>query len=65
MAMVTFSDFDCKHSFWTNLFQNQNCQFRLKFGAQINSNMQNLTMVFTFSVLDRKYCYYENLVQKI
>ena len=32
---------------------NQNCWFKLKFGTKINSNMQNSTVVFSFSVLDR------------
>ena len=29
---------------------NQNCQFKLKFGTDINLNMQHSTMLFTFSV---------------
>ena len=32
-----------------------NCQFKLTFGTKTNSNMQNSKMVFTFSVLERKY----------
>ena len=33
--------------------KNQNFQFKLKFGAKNNLNMQNSTVVFTFSVF---YC---------
>ena len=35
--------------------KNINCQFKLTFGTKTNSNMQNSKVVFTFSVLDRKY----------
>ena len=41
--------------------KNQNSQFKLKFG---NSNMQNSMVMFTFFVLDRKYLFWANLVQK-
>ena len=34
--------------------KNQNCQFKLEFGAQTSSNMQNSMALFTFPVLDRK-----------
>ena len=37
--------------------KNQNCQFKLKFGTQNNSNMQNSMVVFTFSALDQKYSF--------
>ena len=40
----------------------QNCHFKLKFGTSINSNMQNSMVVFTFSVFDRKYSFWVNLV---
>ena len=43
----------------------QNCQFKLKFGTYANSNMQNSTVMFTFSVFDWKYPFWANLVQKI
>ena len=43
---------------------NQNCQFKLKFGTYTNSNMQN-PLVFLFSVLDGKHSFWANLVQKI
>ena len=33
----------------------QICQFKLKFGTKANSNMQNLMVVFSFSILDWKY----------
>ena len=45
--------------------KNQNCQSKLKFGTQTNSNMQNSMMVFFFSIFDRKYIFWANLVQKI
>ena len=45
--------------------KNQSCQFKLKFGTYTNSNMQNSMVVFTFSVLDRKHPFWENMVQKI
>ena len=32
--------------------KNQSYQFKLKFGTQTNSNMQNTMVVFTFSVSD-------------
>ena len=35
--------------------KNQNCQFKLKFGTQINSNVQNSKVLFTFSVLYQKH----------
>ena len=28
--------------------KNQNCQFKLKFGTQTNSNVQNAIVIFTF-----------------
>ena len=40
----------------------QNCLFQVKFGTQINSNMQNSVVVFTFSGFDRKYPFWLNLV---
>ena len=45
--------------------KNQICQFKLKFGTKTNSNIQNSKVVFTFSVLNRKYTFWANLVQKI
>ena len=45
--------------------ENQNCQFKLKFGSKSNSNMQNLMMTFTFPVFDHKYPSWGNLVQKL
>ena len=45
--------------------KNQNDQFRLKFGTYTNSNMQNSMLIFTFSVFDRKFPFWANLVQKI
>ena len=45
--------------------KNQNCHFKLKFGSQTNSNMQDSVVLFTFSVLDWKHPFWANLVQKI
>ena len=44
----------------------QKCQFKLKFGTWTNNRtcMQNSRGMFTFSVLDRKYPFWANLVQK-
>ena len=60
------SFFDRKLPLWANLVKkHQNCQFKLKFGASTNLNMQNLMLEFTFSVLDQKHPFWANLVQKI
>ena len=40
--------------------KNQNCQFKLKFGTQTSSNMQNLMVMFTLSVFDQKYSFWVN-----
>ena len=45
--------------------KNQNCQFKLKSCTSTNSNMQKSMMRFTFSILDRKYSLWANLVQII
>ena len=45
--------------------KNQNCHFKLKFGTYTNSNMQNSMVMFSFSVFDRKYPFWANLVQKV
>ena len=42
--------------------KNQNCQFKLKFGSDINSNMQNSMVIFTFFVFDWRYPFWANLV---
>ena len=42
--------------------KSQNYQFKLKFGTQTNSKMQNSTAVFTFSVFDQKCPFLPNLV---
>ena len=36
----------------------------MKFGVQTNSNMMNLMAMFNFSILDWKYIFWTNLVQK-
>ena len=39
--------------FMANFFsKNQNCFLRLKFGTQINLNMENSMVMFFFSILD-------------
>ena len=43
----------------------QNCQFKLKFGTETNSNKQNSMVLFTFSVFNRKYPFWVSLVQKL
>ena len=45
--------------------KNLNYQFKLEFGTYTNSNMQNAMVIFTFSVFDRKYPFWANLVQKV
>ena len=42
--------------------KSQNCQFKLKFG---NFSMRNSIVMFTFSVFNRKYPFWVNLVQKV
>ena len=55
MALFTFFCFRWKTHFLSKFGpKNQNFQFKLKFGIQANSNMQNSMVVLTFSVLDRK-----------
>ena len=44
--------------------KSQNYQFKPTFGTYTNSNMQDLMMLFTFSVFDGKYPIWVNLVQK-
>ena len=39
--------------------------FKLKLITKNNSNIKNSLVVFTFSVLDRKHSFWENLVQKV
>ena len=52
--------------FWANLVKKkQNCEFKLKFGAKTNSNLQNSIAVFNFSVLDFEYPFGGTLFQKI
>ena len=43
----------------------QNCQFKLTFGTWTNSKMQNSMAMFIFYILDRKYSFWKNLVQKV
>ena len=45
--------------------KNQNYEFKLKFGTETDSNMQNSMELFTFSVIHRKHSFWANLVQKI
>ena len=43
----------------------QTSKCKLKFVTQNNSNMENSMAMFTLSVLDRKYSFWANLVQKV
>ena len=43
----------------------QNHRFKLKFGTETNVNMQNSMVMLIFSVFDRKYPFWANLVQNI
>ena len=50
-----------KYGFFANLLftpKNQNCQFRMKFGTQTNSNIHNSMVMFIFSVFDQKYHFF-------
>ena len=42
---------------------NQNFQFKLKFGTKTNPNVQNLMVMLTFSVFDQRYMFWTNLIQ--
>ena len=54
---IPFSDKFCQ--------KNRNCQVKLKFGASINSNMQNSVVVFISLVLDWEFPFWASLVKKI
>ena len=45
--------------------KNQNCGCQLKFGTYTNSNILNLMVMRSFSVLNQKHCFRSNVVQKI
>ena len=45
--------------------KNQYFWSKLKFGSQTNLHMQNSMVMFTFSVFDQKFPFWEILVQKI
>ena len=64
MFMLTFSAFDPKYLLEKFSPNDQNCQFEVKFGSRLNLNMQNSMVVFTFSVLDQKNPFWENLDKK-
>ena len=58
---IVSNDHGRTHSFWLEIpflgkfdQKSQNCQFKLKFGTQTNSNMQNSMAVFTFFCFRRK-----------
>ena len=62
VVMFTFSVF----SFLAKLGpKNQNYQFKLKLGTWTNSNMQNSMVELILFVVDWKYPFWTNLVQKI
>ena len=52
-----FLNLDRKYSFDQIGSKKSKLLFRLKFGIQTKSNIQNLMMVFTFFNLDRKYSF--------
>ena len=45
--------------------KNQNCQFKLKYNTQTNSDIQNSVVPFSFSIFDWKYLFWTKLVQKV
>ena len=52
--------------FWANLIKKVKCcQFRQTFGAKTNSNMQNIMVLFPFSIFDHKCLFGANLVQNV
>ena len=51
--------------FWQIWSKTQNCSLKLKLGIKTNSNMQNSVVRFVLSVLDLKYNFWANLVQKV
>ena len=53
-----------KHFFGKSDQKNQNCHFKLKFGAKTDLNKWNSMMMFTFSVFDHEYLSSADLVQK-
>ena len=44
--------------------ENQNCMFKIELGIYTNSSMQNSIVIFMFSLLDRKYPFWVNLLIK-
>ena len=64
MVMLTFS-FKLQTPLLSKFGQkNQNYQFKLKFGKQTSPRMQNLMVVFAFSVFNRKYPFLGKFGQK-
>ena len=69
----------CRIQWWYSLFlirpeilfwrkfdpKNEICQFKLKFGAQNNSNLQNSLSMFTFSFWYQKYLFWLNFFQNV
>ena len=45
--------------------ENQNCQFKLKFGTKTNLNMHNSVALFIFSVFDWKYPFMANFILEV
>ena len=41
--------------------KNQNCGFKIQVGASTNLNMLNAMRMFTLSILDQKYPFWENV----
>ena len=64
-SIYTFSVLDLKCPFYGKFGpKSQNYQFKLKFSTQANLNKQNSMIMFTFAVLNQKYPFLANLVQK-
>ena len=66
----------CRTQWWCSLWpetlflgkiglENPSCLFEVKLDTKTNSNIQNSIVVFTFSVFDRKYPFWANLVKKV
>ena len=53
-----------KNTLFQQIWSKKSKLFNMKLGIYTNSNMLNLLVMFTFSVLERKYPFWANLVQK-
>ena len=60
-----FFCFEWNTLFWQFWSKKSNYHLKLKFGTYTNSKMYNSVVIFTFSVFDRKYTFWTNLIQKV